>query len=142
MAEKLLMLFIDENKGFRRDYFLEQCSIAAIVCAIYASTKLTIKEALLDDWLAIFLSGYFLDMVAPFALFAFSNAIFSLFAFRVIRLKPILLICSIAGFVWEVIAPRIVPWSIADPIDFIMYMLGGFLYWFAFSKKYTVNHCL
>ena len=137
MAKKLLMLFIDESGSFQRDYFFEQCSIAAIVCAIYVITKFAIRETALNGWLAIFLSCHFLDMVAPFALLAFSNVAFSLFGFRVIRLKPILFLCSIAGFAWEIIAPRILSWSVADPIDFLMYLLGGILYWFTFSKKYT-----
>ena len=56
--------------------------------------------------------------------------------------KPIISdVCSslaaslICACCWEVVAPALLPWSTGDPVDALMYLIGGLIYLAAYKSK-------
>jgi hypothetical protein len=137
MGERFLLAFVDLTGPFQLRYFVRQCALALLVALVYIVVKVqgaVAEDAALPFALREFASDYLVDILAPIALFALSNAVFSVFGFRVVRLAPSLVLCLVAALVWEYAAPLVVPWAVADPFDIIAYMVGGFLYWLLCSR--------
>lgn len=107
--------------------FRQSC-ILGCVAVLYIANRLVIRECTSHTLLGPFFNGYFNDLLAPSALLALSNIIFSLRGFWVAKPLPVLAITAFAGMCWEYLAPMINPASVTDPLDLVVYFAGGFAY--------------
>lgn len=126
---RILAASVEFTESVDLHYLTWQLAMTAAVAAIYAAGKAALGSGVLDGTVMSLVAAHFFDLLAPIALLGISNAVFCLFRFRVVALAPLLGITSVAAFSWEVIAPLVLPQSVADPVDFAIYLLGGFLYW-------------
>ena len=80
--------------------------------------------------------NYFNDLLAMPAMLAYINLILTFFGREsVIDFKIIMLITSICGFMWEIVAIYIKPTSTYDVIDLCCYFIGAAIYMLSIKKE-------
>ena len=133
MGRKITKLidFIPADGEAKTKYAIvaKQTAILGVVVVVYLLNRLVFRNGVPLELPLSLVVCYLPDLMAPIALFSASNIAFALAGFQLRKLLPMVLFCIIAAFVWELIAPIIIPWSITDPYDMICYLAGGILYW-------------
>lgn len=118
-----------DKHDLRIEIIVKQSVMLGVVVALYLVNRFIFRA---DPALAFPLttiSVYLPDLMAPIALFSASNIVFALAGFQLRKLLPMMVFCLFACFVWEFIAPMLIPWSVPDPIDIVLYFVGTLLYW-------------
>jgi len=113
----------------RRHHSRVTLNIACILVTggLYCLNRFAIKPT--TDFL--FFEAYFNDLLAMPFLLGFVNLLSQMVlpAWRGLQspssVAALTVVCVIA---WEVIAPSIIPWSVADPWDVVAYSLGSIAY--------------
>ena len=129
-ATKLIDFFpANDGRGLKRTIIVRQAVILGVVVIVYLINRLVFRDNSTQGFPLSIVACDLPDLMAPIALFSASNIVFAIAGFQLRKLLPILLFCIIAAFVWEFIAPVVVPWSVTDPYDIIAYLAGGIIYW-------------
>lgn len=123
----LLKLFFDR-------YFLFYAT-SWLLIRFLRDQDITIRY--LNDWLTDFV---FVALVTHFTLCVGHFLLGFKVSFRY-SFKPIALACLLTSIVFEIIAPKITNYNTADPIDVLMYFLGGYFY-YKIHQNYTLKKIL
>ena len=102
--------------------------------ALYFFNNLLLKQ-ISAGFLRYFAVSHFNDFLAPMIILSISNFFLSMTGRSILKLWQVLLFTLACGAFWEFTAflfpdgVLILPASTYDPIDFIAYFAGGFLFW-------------
>ena len=72
---------------------------------------------------------HFNDFLASLLLLSFSNLLLETVNKEISSFPAVLLLCLLAGFVWEYIAPIWKRTATTDLLDVAAYIIGGLFYW-------------
>lgn len=93
-----------------------------------------------DGVINFFSVCYFNDLLSPLLFLSYVNMVLLTNGWEIKKLTYILLICLLAGLLWEYGALFLKDGSVADVYDLCMYFVGGVFYWkinAVFSAKRT-----
>jgi len=102
--------------------------------ALYFFNNLLLKQ-ISAGFLWYFSVSHLNDFLAPVIMLSVSNFFLSLTGRSILRLWQVLLFTFACGSFWEFTAfffpdgVLILPASTFDPLDFVAYFLGGFVFW-------------
>ncbi|ASS74651.1 hypothetical protein CIG75_06485 [Tumebacillus algifaecis] len=106
-----------------------QLLLLIIGSALFLINEILIK-AVTDN---PFIHGHLNDILIIWAFIPFLNLLLSLLpifrTFRIVTLRSCLLLTLLIGIVWEYLLPLLATVGTSDPIDLVMYILGGATYW-------------
>ena len=120
--------------------------ILVVFCA-YFCNNLYFKNATTGIF-RLFFVCYFNDLICPLLFFSYSNLLLLTVGRELKSLGQILFVGLLASFVWEIVAPAIKSYAVADFYDVIFYLCGSFLYylimkitrpWFNCKKQMEVK---
>lgn len=111
----------------RREVAFETTIIVAMI-VIYAINKNT---PFFDNILPFHIASSYLNDICAGILFpAYTNilCIIARSSWRITSLFSVFALGILCSFVWEVVSPAIVPYSVGDPLDCVCYIAGGLIY--------------
>lgn len=107
------------------------------VVGLYIMNGFCLKDAF-SGLLRVFFLNHFNDLICPFFILAFSDILLIKARRPIGSLTHIYAIMLPAAFIWECFAPLINAESVADPIDFICYLIGAFAFWFTMQTVFRL----
>lgn len=102
--------------------------IILIVFALYFANNLYFKKTSTGFLKHIFVC-YFNDFICPLFFLAYSNTLLSAAGRTIKTFWSMMLLCLLAGFVWEYAAPILNDASTTDILDLCCYVSGGACYY-------------
>ena len=119
---RCISLLLKENK--HNIYWLLGALIAFITNNAFNSFNIALMQY------------YFNDLLAMPAMLAYINLVLTFFGRKsIVDFKIIVLITSIYGFIWEIVAIYIKPTSTYDVIDLCCYFIGAAIYMLSIKKE-------
>lgn len=99
-----------------------------VVLILYIFNNGFFKTHTTGIWYEFFVC-YFNDLLCPLFFLAYCNLLLITSGRELHKLKDILLLIIICGFVWEFIGPLLKKSAVTDYGDLICYLIGAILYW-------------
>lgn len=106
-------------------------NLTLIICvSILYFINNTVLKLCTTGHLQLFFICHFNDLICPLFFLSYSNLLLITIQRELTKIKGIVLLCLIAGLIWEYFTPLIKPSSVSDIVDIICYLVGASLYWF------------
>lgn len=119
----------NDRPGIRSSFFLLNLVLLALAIAIFLTNEYLIKTYTTNN----FVHGHLNDILIIWVYIPFLNVLLSCLPyFRRFQIKSLLactLLTLLTGIVWEYLIPLFFANGTSDPIDLLMYLLGGITIW-------------
>ena len=111
--------------------------LIVVALAGYIINNAVLKE-ISGGFFKVFFVGYFNDLLCPLFFVSYVNLLLITQGKELRKMHHILLLCLLAGIVWEFLAPLFKKSSVTDMWDIACYLIGGAVYrliFLCFSRK-------
>lgn len=106
--------------------------MASLVLVLYGANRFLLKPVVGNSLWGYLVKCHVNDYLGGILFLAYTNLLISRFlepSRRIVRVVPTILVGVVCALCWEGIAPMLLPYSTADILDGIAYILGSLTYW-------------
>ncbi|ASS76012.1 hypothetical protein CIG75_14260 [Tumebacillus algifaecis] len=112
---------------FRNHFLLLNVALPTFAFALFLLNENVFKKLTSN----LFIHGYFNDALSMWLYLPYINLLLSLYPHRQLRITSLpacITVTLISGLGWEYLTPLYRTGSVSDPLDLVMYTIGGITY--------------